>query len=82
MGWHADDEPEMKRYGAIGSLSLGATRKFSFKHKKTKEKIDIMLENGSLLLMLHNTQENWLHSLPKSLKVQEPRINLTFRTFV
>ncbi|MBX9734637.1 MAG: alpha-ketoglutarate-dependent dioxygenase AlkB [Chitinophagaceae bacterium] len=82
MGWHADDEPEMKRYGAIGSLSLGAARKFSFKHKTTKEKVDIQLENGSLLLMLHDTQEKWLHSLPKSLKVLEPRINLTFRTFV
>jgi alkylated DNA repair dioxygenase AlkB len=82
MGWHADDEPEMKRNGAIGSLSLGATRKFSFKHKQTKEKVDILLENGSLLLMLDDTQQNWLHSLPKSLKITEPRINLTFRTYV
>lgn len=82
MSWHADDEKMLEPEGEIASLSLGATRKFSFKHKKTKETIDITLENGSLLIMKGSTQSNWLHSLPKSTKVKSPRINLTFRTII
>ena len=38
-----------------------------------------MLESGSVLVMKGDTQKNWLHSLPKSTRVTEPRINLTFR---
>ena len=32
MAWHSDAERELKRHGAIASFSLGAARKFSFKH--------------------------------------------------
>jgi alkylated DNA repair dioxygenase AlkB len=63
----------------IASLSLGSERKFSFKHKISKETFSLNLENGSLLLMQGETQQNWLHSLPKAMKIKEPRINLTFR---
>ena len=82
MAWHADDEPELKPMGTIASLSLGAERKFVFKHKSTHEKIELFLENGSLLLMKGQTQQFWLHSLPISKKVKTERINLTFRTIV
>ncbi|MCP6237382.1 alpha-ketoglutarate-dependent dioxygenase AlkB, partial [Klebsiella pneumoniae] len=64
----------------IGSLSFGATRKFSFKHKNMKETYSLMLESGSLLVMRGTTQSKWLHALPKSTRVTAPRINLTFRT--
>tara|TARA_B100000073_G_scaffold51334_1_gene37822 strand:+ start:17 stop:640 length:624 start_codon:yes stop_codon:yes gene_type:complete len=80
MGWHADNEKELKKNSVIASVSLGAERKFSFKHKKNKEKIDLMLGNGSLLVMKEQIQNHWMHQLPKSKKVREPRINLTFRT--
>ncbi|MFN5366466.1 MAG: alpha-ketoglutarate-dependent dioxygenase AlkB family protein [Bacteroidota bacterium] len=80
MGWHSDNEPELKKEGAICSLSFGADRKFSFKHKQTGEKVDILLENGSLLLMKGSTQAHWLHRLPPAKKILTPRINLTFRT--
>lgn len=79
MGWHSDNEKPLGNNPVIASLSLGAERKFSLKHKSSKETISIMLENGSLLEMKGCTQENWLHSLPKTKKVQQPRINLTFR---
>lgn len=81
MGWHSDDEKELEENGSIASISLGVERKFAFRHKKTKEIISLLLENGSLLLMKGTTQTNWLHSLPKSKKIQSSRINLTFRTF-
>lgn len=82
MSWHADNEKELGAHPAIASLSLGAERKFSLKHRETKTTVSVNLENGSLLLMKDATQENWLHSLPKTKKVLEPRINLTFRNIV
>jgi len=33
MVWHSDGEKDLKKNGAIGSLSFGAERKFSFKHR-------------------------------------------------
>lgn len=82
MSWHSDDEPEMKYDGAIVSVSFGAERKFAFKHKSTKEKVELILENGSVLLMKNETQRYWLHRLPPTKKILLPRISLTFRTFM
>ena len=80
MAWHSDGEKDIKRNGAIGSLSLGAPRQFSFKHKKTKETVSQILAHGSLLIMKGTTQTHWLHRLPPTKTVHTPRINLTFRT--
>ncbi|KVV15585.1 alpha-ketoglutarate-dependent dioxygenase AlkB [Flavobacterium sp. TAB 87] len=82
MAWHSDAEKDLKKNGAIGSLSFGAERKFAFKHKGTKETISIVLAHGSLLVMKGTTQTNWLHRLPPTKMVLKPRINLTFRTIV
>lgn len=80
MAWHSDAEKDLKKNGAIGSLSFGAERKFAFKHKETKETVSMTLEHGSLLVMKDETQTNWLHRLPPTKKVLKPRVNLTFRT--
>lgn len=80
MAWHSDAEKDLKKHGAIASMSFGADRRFGFKHKETKESIYQILEKGSLLVMKGTTQENWLHRLPPTKKVKSPRINLTFRT--
>ena len=79
MGYHADNESELGNEPIIASVSLGATRKFVFKHRITKEKVEIPLQNGQLIVMRGQTQRHWLHSLPKTKKVTEGRINLTFR---
>lgn len=79
MGWHSDDERSIVPHSSIACLSFGAIRKFSFKHKRTKETVSIELENGSLLNMSGATQENWRHQLVKSKKISEPRVSLTFR---
>jgi alkylated DNA repair dioxygenase AlkB len=80
MAWHSDGEKDLKKNGAIGSLSFGAVRKFAFKHKNTKQTVSVILESGSLLVMKGTTQTNWLHRLPPTKKVKTPRVNLTFRT--
>ena len=82
MAWHSDDEQSLGKNTTIASVSFGAHRKFAFKHKARKETRSIILEHGSLLIMKGETQTFWQHSLFKSLLVQEPRINLTFRTII
>jgi alkylated DNA repair dioxygenase AlkB len=81
IGWHSDDEKPLGRNPVIASVSLGAERKFSFRHKTKQDRVSVILKNGSLLLMRDETQHYWLHSLPKAKTVKAPRINLTFRFF-
>ncbi|HEU0137067.1 MAG TPA: alpha-ketoglutarate-dependent dioxygenase AlkB [Flavobacterium sp.] len=82
VSWHSDNEKALGTNTIIASISLGAERKFMFKHKNTKETIPVFLENGSLLVMQGETQQHWLHSIPKTKKISTPRINLTFRKFI
>ena len=79
MGWHADDEPELGTEPVIASLSLGATRKFRFRHRVTKEVVECELPTGSLVVMSGLSQKCWVHEVPRQKRVNTPRINLTFR---
>ena len=79
MGWHSDDEKELDGTSPIASVSLGAQRKFAFRHKKDKTTSSVFLEHGSLMIMHPPTQEYWHHSLLKTTTITSPRINLTFR---
>ncbi|WP_378183582.1 alpha-ketoglutarate-dependent dioxygenase AlkB [Aquimarina sp. SS2-1] len=78
-GWHADNEKELGPEPTIASVSFGEERWFYFKHKTKNLKQKILLQHGSLLLMRGKTQEHWLHQIPKSKKISNSRINLTFR---
>jgi len=82
VSWHSDDEKALKRHAAIASISFGAERKFCFKHKQLSLTAAVSLQHGSLLIMQGATQTHWLHSLPKTTKVHQPRISLTFRNMV
>ena len=79
MGWHADNEPELGSEPVIGSLSLGATRRFRFRHRTTKEIVECELQTGSLVVMSGLSQKCWVHEVPRQKRVKTPRINLTFR---
>ena len=79
VGWHADDEPELGPEPVIASLSIGATRRFRFRHRETGESVACDLESGSLVLMSGLSQKCWVHEVPRQKKVTAPRINLTFR---
>lgn len=79
MGWHADNEPELGTEPVIASLSLGATRKFRFRHRTTKEIVECDLPTGSLVVMSGLSQKCWVHEVPQQKRVTSPRINLTFR---
>lgn len=79
MSWHSDDEDTLDPQAPIASVSLGAARKFAFKHVPAGEKKSVLLEDGSLLVMDALSQSHWKHALPKSARIDSPRINLTFR---
>ncbi len=81
VNWHSDDESTLGNNPTIASLTFGAERKFSLKHKITKETVSLTLEAGSLFVMKGSTQSNWIHCLPKMKNITTPRINLTFRKF-
>ncbi len=79
--WHSDDEDSLGRNPVIASASFGQERKFVLKHRfdKSQEKVEITLEDKSLLIMSGTTQHYWKHQLNKTAKSVGPRINLTFR---
>lgn len=79
MSWHSDNEKEMGIRPLLASLSFGAQRNFTFRHKASAQKKSLSLASGSLLVMEGTIQEFWQHQLPRSKKVSEGRINLTFR---
>ena len=87
MGYHADDEKELGSQPIIAALSLGATRKFVFKHKKNRHenkpvKVELYLESGQLIVMHGETQSHWKHTITKTKTVSEGRISLTFRRMI
>lgn len=85
VAWHADDELELGARPLIASISLGAVRRFSMKPKASVgeglllQPLDMELPHGSLLVMAGATQQNWLHQVAKTRRIDQARINLTFR---
>lgn len=79
IGWHSDDEKDLEEGGIIASLTFGAERDFVLKHKVTGKTVKIALPHNTLLIMGGDTQKNYLHSVPKRLRVDKPRINMTWR---
>ena len=83
IGWHSDDEKDLAT-SDIGSLSIGATRKFRLRKKHATKGYteELKLTHGSLVLMTGDCQQKYKHCVPKELKVTQPRFNLTFRLII
>lgn len=83
LGWHSDNEKELGLEPVIASISLGEPRTFQLRLRDDhKKKIQIELNDSSLLVMRGKTQELWQHQIPKlnaERAALSPRINLTFR---
>lgn len=82
ISWHTDAEKELGKNPVIASANFGETRKFQLRHITTKEKLEIELKHGSLLIMQGELQHFWQHQVPKSAKPLKERINLTFRVIL
>lgn len=84
MGYHSDDERELGPTPTIASLSLGASRIFTLKHKTRRELKPVRLEltSGCLLVMKGGTQKFWKHGIDKQTSPCGHRVNLTFRRII
>ncbi len=82
MSWHRDNEKEIVPESSIASVSFGAARKFAFKHVSDDQKMEVILEHGSILDMRGSIQQHWYHALPPSKKIKDLRVNLTFRLLI
>lgn len=80
LGWHSDKETDLEPGAPVASVSLGAERAFQWRAiDETKATGTLLLEEGSLLVMGGTMQERFEHCVPPRLKVDRPRINITFR---
>jgi alkylated DNA repair dioxygenase AlkB len=79
ISWHTDAEKELGTNPVIASANFGVQRTFQLRHMQTKERINIELSHGSLLIMQGELQHYWQHQVPKRKNIQGPRVNLTFR---
>lgn len=79
ISWHTDAEPELGKNPVIVSVNFGAARKFQLRHIYTKQKLEIELSHGSVLIMQGELQHFWQHQVPKTKELKGERINLTFR---
>jgi alkylated DNA repair dioxygenase AlkB len=83
VGWHTDAEKELGKNPVIGSVNFGATRKFQMRRiDDHKEKFEVELNHGTLLLMQGETQHFWQHQVPKTALEIGERLNLTFRVIL
>jgi alkylated DNA repair dioxygenase AlkB len=82
VGWHSDHEASLGDCPTIASLSLGATRRFQFRHRRTNETITLELSEGLWLVMAGEIQRFWVHQVPKTTAAVARRINLTFRRMI
>lgn len=86
LGYHADDSPEMDDDKPIAIVSLGAEREIWFRDNNwqtmSKNHTDhVLLQNGSLCLMLPGMQDTHMHRIPKAGRALGRRISLTFRGY-
>jgi alkylated DNA repair dioxygenase AlkB len=80
VSWHRDNEKVLRVNPVIASVSFGATRTFKFRHVNDHSLVrSVDLTSGTYVLMKGRTQHLWEHHIPKSKKVNSPRISLTFR---
>jgi alkylated DNA repair dioxygenase AlkB len=93
MAWHSDDQNHLDPESTtVAIISLGAERFFKLRETPTKNSpaqgmsqsdrgtFKLTLEQGSLLLMLGQTQKYYQHEIPKMAAIQDIRISLTWRT--
>lgn len=78
IGYHRDSEV-LQDSDLIGSLSLGGTRRFLIGDCSKKKLLELELNNGDLMVMDGSMQRKYKHSVPKTVKKVDGRINLTFR---
>ena len=82
VGWHQDNEKNIKKFTPIASYSLGADRRFLVRIKDKKQDrftFEFPAGDDVLLVMGGACQVECEHSVPKQANVTGKRFNITFR---
>jgi alkylated DNA repair dioxygenase AlkB len=78
IGAHSDDETGLEM--CVATVSVGATRLFRVREKRTKARVfDVPLESESLICMRGGFQSMYTHEIPKQLRIKDVRVSFTFR---
>ena len=81
IGPHSDNERQIEIGSPILAVSLGAERVFRIRADK-KIVLDLKMPDNSYVIMGGKMQQQFTHEVPKSKRVTERRISITFRKFV
>uniref|UniRef100_A0AAV1T9G1 Fe2OG dioxygenase domain-containing protein n=1 Tax=Peronospora matthiolae TaxID=2874970 RepID=A0AAV1T9G1_9STRA len=90
IGPHADDERDMIVCSPIVALSLGATRRFVFTKRTSKNalnddvavaRMELLVGDGDLMVMGGTARRTHKHAVPKTARCREARISVTLRCF-
>jgi alkylated DNA repair dioxygenase AlkB len=81
---HADDEAEIDQSYPVVSLSVGGTRNFRIRDKKTKAiLLDFPLQDGMVVAMCGEFQDELTHEITKvGKRAPEPKERVSFTTRV
>jgi alkylated DNA repair dioxygenase AlkB len=77
IGFHRDKETGWVENTGFATLAFGAERDFVVKNER--ETHCLSHRAGSVIHLPHPLNQEFEHSVPKRLKITEPRISLTFR---
>jgi len=82
MGFHSDDTTDLVPGTGVAIVSVGATRRLTFRRRDDKEVRHVVdMRPGSLLFMLDEVQHQWAHAIKRQRPRAGPRISLTWRAF-
>lgn len=82
IGWHSDKVSDLAPGSTIASLSLGAARPFQLRERSGGAAREVVLADGSLLLMRGTCQQYYKHCLPRRRGITGVRYNVTFRQVI
>lgn len=81
IGAHRDDTRELVKGSPIVTISLGEERIFRMRPYGQKGYRDVVISQGSVLIIPWETNLIWTHEVPHFAKYQGRRISITLRVF-
>jgi hypothetical protein len=76
--WHADRPYGKRDHCIVPVLSLGATRRFSIRHRDGGHSTTFVVEGGDLVVMGGRCQRDWVHAVPKETRPAGMRVSVNF----
>ncbi len=81
IGKHRDNVKGLVTGAPIITISFGEGRTFRLREWKGKERVDVVLEQGSVVVLPYETNLAWTHEITKSKRARGRRISITIRVF-